>query len=130
VGMASGTTDLQRDLGGSIMQAILGSVLTAGYAFSMATQIGDSPDAAKVTDETEATLQLSYSSAEKLGEQYPQYAQAITSAARESFLSGGNWAYAAAAATIALGAVLVFTAYPGKAKETELLQTYAKADAD
>ena len=129
VGMASGTTDLQRDLGGSIMQAILGSVLTAGYAFSMAKQIGDSPDASKVTSATEATLQLSYSSAQKLGEQYPQYAQAITSAARESFLSGGNWAYASAATAIALGAVLVFLAYPGKSKETALLDGYVKEDA-
>lgn len=128
VGMASGTTDLQRDLGGSIMQAILGSVLTAGYAFSMATQIGNSSEASKVTAETEATLQLSYSSAQKLGEQYPQYSQAITSAARESFLSGGNWAYATAAAAIALGAVLVSFAYPGKTKEAALLQEYEKAD--
>ena len=31
-GMASGTSDLQRDLGGAIMQSILGAVLTAGYA--------------------------------------------------------------------------------------------------
>lgn len=129
VGMASGTTDLQRDLGGSIMQAILGSVLTAGYAFSMATQIGNSSEASKVTAETEATLQLSYSSAQKLGEQYPQYSQAITSAARESFLSGGNWAYATAAAAIALGAVLVSFAYPGKTKEAALLQEYEKQDA-
>jgi hypothetical protein len=30
--MASGTADLQRDLGGAIMQSILGAVLTAGYA--------------------------------------------------------------------------------------------------
>lgn len=111
------------------MQAILGSVLTAGYAASMARQIGNSPDASKVTAETEATLQLSYTSAESLGTQYPQYSQAITAAARESFLSGGNWAYAAAAAAIALGALLVSTTYPGKAKETALLQEYAKEDA-
>ena len=31
-GMASGTADLQRDLGGAIMQSILGALLTAGYA--------------------------------------------------------------------------------------------------
>ena len=32
VGMASGTADLQRDLGGAIMQSIFGAFLTAGYA--------------------------------------------------------------------------------------------------
>ena len=31
-GMASATADLQRDLGGAIMQSILGALLTAGYA--------------------------------------------------------------------------------------------------
>ena len=31
-GMASGTADLQRDLGGAIMQSILGALLTAGFA--------------------------------------------------------------------------------------------------
>ncbi len=31
-GMASGTADLQRDLGGALMQSILGALLTAGYA--------------------------------------------------------------------------------------------------
>ena len=30
--MASGTADLQRDLGGAIMQSIFGALLTAGYA--------------------------------------------------------------------------------------------------
>ena len=33
-GMASGTADLQRDLGGAIMQSIFGALLTAGYAAS------------------------------------------------------------------------------------------------
>ena len=35
-GMASGTADLQRDLGGAIMQSIFGALLTAGYAAAMA----------------------------------------------------------------------------------------------
>jgi hypothetical protein len=30
--MASGTADLQRDLGGALIQSILGMILTAGYA--------------------------------------------------------------------------------------------------
>ena len=30
--MASGTADLQRDLGGAIMQSTFGALLTAGYA--------------------------------------------------------------------------------------------------
>ena len=34
-GMASGTADLQRDLGGAIMQSIFGALLTAGYAAAL-----------------------------------------------------------------------------------------------
>ena len=44
-GMASGTADLQRDLGGAIMQSILGALLTAGYAAAFATAIAGSPNA-------------------------------------------------------------------------------------
>ena len=38
-GMASATADLQRDLGGAIMQSILGALLTAGYAAAAATAV-------------------------------------------------------------------------------------------
>src|SRR3954471_9298044 len=38
-GMASGTADLQRDLGGAIMQSIFGALLTAGYASAAAAAI-------------------------------------------------------------------------------------------
>ena len=42
VGMASGTADLQRDLGGAIMQSIFGALLTAGYAAAAGTLISSS----------------------------------------------------------------------------------------
>ncbi|MEK9809738.1 MAG: hypothetical protein VW362_04780, partial [Candidatus Nanopelagicales bacterium] len=86
--MASGTSDLQRDLGGSVMQALLGSLLTAGYAAAIAKQISNSSQAASITAETQATLQKSFTSAQAVGEQYPQYASQIAAAARESFLTG------------------------------------------
>jgi len=41
-GMASGTADLQRDLGGAIMQSILGALLTAGYAAAAGAAIAAS----------------------------------------------------------------------------------------
>ena len=64
-----------------------------------------------------------------MAEQYPQYASQIVSAARESFLSGANWAYGAAIAASLIGAVLVWTRYPGKQGEIELLNEYAEQDA-
>jgi hypothetical protein len=45
-----GTADLQRDLGGAIMQSILRAVLTAGYASTIAA----SSDRDKVTNQVQA----------------------------------------------------------------------------
>src|SRR4029077_10873913 len=41
-GMSSGTADLQRDLGGAIMQSIFGALLTAGYAAAAGSIISSS----------------------------------------------------------------------------------------
>ncbi len=43
-GMASGTADLQRDLGGAIMQSILGALLTAGYTAAAAAAVALGPE--------------------------------------------------------------------------------------
>ena len=86
VGMASGTADLQRDLGGALMTSIFGALLTAGYAASMGTAIAASGQ--DVTATTQSELQLSYASAEDLAAQYPEYATEITAAAQSSFLDG------------------------------------------
>ena len=42
-GMASGTADLQRDLGGAIMQSIFGALLTVGYAEAASAAIAALP---------------------------------------------------------------------------------------
>src|SRR3954470_365443 len=83
-GMASATADLQRDLGGAIMQSILGALLTAGYAAAAATAIAASPH--DVTQSTQAVLTKSFSSAADLAAQYPQYANQIIASAKASFL--------------------------------------------
>ena len=69
VGMASGTADLQRELGGALMTSIFGALLTAGYAAAMGSAIAASGQ--DVTATTQSELQLSYSSAEDLAAQYP-----------------------------------------------------------
>ena len=92
-GMASGTADLQRDLGGAIMQSIFGALLTAGYAASVASQIAASDQ--QITDSTQSALTKSFASAEALAEQHPQYADAIVAGAKEAFLDGDDWAYTA-----------------------------------
>jgi MFS transporter, DHA2 family, multidrug resistance protein len=128
-GMASGTADLQRDLGGAIMQSILGALLTAGYASAVAAAIAASPDRQEISDSTEAQLQKSFAGAEQIAEQYPQYADAITAGAKTSFLDGADWAYTAGIVAIVLGATLVFFLFPKKQQEDRLLAQYAEEDA-
>ena len=127
-GMASGTADLQRDLGGAIMQSMLGALLTAGYAAAVGAAVAGSPDASKVTDGVQSQLQKSFSSAEAVAEQYPQYASQITAAARTSFLDGADWAYIAGIVAILLGAILVFFMFPRRDDEARLLAQYAEED--
>ena len=79
--MASGTADLQRDLGGAIMQSILGALLTAGYASAMSAAIAAS-EPATITDSTQAQLTKSFAGAEDVAEQHPQYADQIIAAAK------------------------------------------------
>ena len=129
VGMASGTTDLQRDLGGSIMQALMGTMLTFGYATSLSSSIGNSSEAASVSASTETALLQSFTGAEKVAQQYPQYATEITSAATQSFLDGANLAYLAAVVAVALGALLVALRFPGKQGEADLMSEYQKEDS-
>jgi hypothetical protein len=128
VGMASGTADLQRDLGGAIMQSILGALLTAGYAAAFAAAIVASPNSAQVTDSVQAELEKSFASAEAVAQQYPQYASQITAAAKSSFLAGDQWAYLAGIVAIVLGAALVFFLFPKRDEEIGLLVRYHAED--
>lgn len=124
-GMASSMSDLQRDLGGAILQSILGSILTAGYANHLRESVASSPNADQVTSQTETALTKSFSSAEVLAERYPQYAEQIIAAAREAFVHGDTLAYGAAVLIVLAGAVVVFLGYPRRDHERALMKTYA-----
>jgi MFS family permease len=128
-GMASGTADLQRDLGGALLTSVFGALLAAGYASAMGAAVTSSPQGQSVTDATQAQLQLSYASAADLAAQNPQYANEILAAAKTSFLEGDDWAYTAGIVAILIGALLVFLRFPRKEEEQRLLAGYAAADA-
>jgi DHA2 family multidrug resistance protein-like MFS transporter len=126
-GMASATADLQRDLGGAIMQSILGALLTAGYAAAATAAVASAPHDVSTSVENELTK--SFSSAAAVAEQHPRYADSIVEGARGAFLHGDSWAYLAGIVAILLGALLVATRFPGKEEETQLLAAYAKEDS-
>ena len=127
-GMASGTADLQRDLGGAIMQSIFGALLTAGYASAVADQIAASDQS--ISDSTQAQLTKSFDGAEAVAAQHPQYADAIIAGAKEAFLQGDDWAYTAGVVSILLGAALVYFMFPRYDEERRLLSAYQAEDAE
>jgi MFS transporter, DHA2 family, multidrug resistance protein len=127
-GMASGTADLQRDLGGAIMQSIFGALLTAGYASAVSATIAASPSADQVTTSVQSQLTKSFSSAAAIAERYPQYSTQIIEGAKSSFLSGADWAYTAGIIAIVVGAVIVFFLFPKRDRELQLLASYQAED--
>jgi hypothetical protein len=128
-GMASGTADLQRDLGGAIMQSILGALLTAGYAHAMSTLIAGAPNASQITDATQTQLQQSFAGAATIAQANPQYAPQIIAGAQQSFLDGANWAYFAGVLAVVGGAAIVYFLFPKKEEEIRMLQSYAEQDS-
>jgi MFS transporter, DHA2 family, multidrug resistance protein len=128
-GMASGTADLQRDLGGAIMQSIFGALLTAGYATAAAAALAGAPPNPDLTASVQSQLTMSFAGAADIAAQYPEYSTAIIAGAKESFLAGDQWAYLAGIVAVLLGAGLVWLKFPRKEEERRLLAEYHAQDA-
>ncbi len=127
VGMASGTADLQRDLGGAIMQSIFGAVLTAGYAAAAGAAI--SASGKNISDSVQGELTKSFASAADTAQRYPPSVQDnIVAGAKTAFLQGDEWAYLAGIVAVLLGATLVFFMFPKRDEETRLLAAYHAED--
>jgi EmrB/QacA subfamily drug resistance transporter len=129
-GMASGTADLQRDLGGAIMQSMLGAFLAAGYASALAAQIAALPESTQqqIPASLQSEVEGSFSVAQVAAEKYPDHSDQIIAAARQSFVDGQDQAYYAALAAIVLGAALVFFRFPKKERELEMLDEFHRVD--
>ena len=128
--MASGTADLQRDLGGAIMQSIMGALLTAGYASAVGrgdrcrTVIGAGPDHGQRPESADqVVLECGQCRSE-----YPKYSKQITAAAQSSFVDGADWAYLAGVVAILVGAAVVFFLFPHKQAEERLLEEFHAID--
>ncbi|WP_155384797.1 MFS transporter [Catellatospora paridis] len=128
-GMASGTADLQRDLGGAVMQSIFGALLTAGYASAAAAAVTAAPPNPAITASVQTQLTKSFSSAATTAEQYPQYSTQIIAGAKAAFLQGDQWAYLAGIIAVLIGATIVFVFFPAKDDEQRLLDEYAATDS-
>ena len=112
------------------MTSIFGALLTAGYARAIAAQISTLPASiqGQISSDIVVTLQKSFSSAEALAQQHPQYSNQILAAAKTSFLVGDQWAYIAGIIAILIGAAIVFVKFPKKDQEERLLEEYHEID--
>ena len=126
VGMASGTADLQRDLGGALMTSLFGALLTAGYAGAMGTAIAESGQ--DVTATTQQALESSFAGAQSIAAQYPQNSDQIMAAAEDSFLQGDQLAYVAGFVAVLLGIGLTYLVFPRKDEEERLRKAYLAQD--
>jgi hypothetical protein len=128
VGMASGTADLQRDLGGAIMQSIFGALLASGYAAAASAAIAASGQSQQISDSVQSQLTKSFDGATAIAAQYPQYQAQIVAAAKTSFLQGDQWAYTAGIVAVLIGAALVFFFFPTHDDEVAMLAQYHAED--
>ncbi len=126
VGMASGTADLQRDLGGALMTSLFGALLTAGYSAAMASAIAES--GTSISESAQSALELSFAGAANLAAENPEYADQILGAARSAFLEGDQWAYLAGLAAVLIGAALVFFLFPKQEQEHQLRAEFLAED--
>lgn len=127
-GMASGTADLQRDLGGALMQSLFGALLAAGYAAAISASLAAAPNAAQVPGTVTNELTMSFAGAQAVAGQYPQYADQITAAAKSAFLAGDQYAYIAGIIAVLIGAALVFFMFPKHEEEQKMLADYHAQD--
>ncbi len=132
LGMGSATNDLQRDLGGAIMQSVMGSLLVVRYASSLRESLSGIPEEQRqqVTDQTVTLMTSSFAGAEQVASSLPQaQAATLTQWAADAFARGSGLAFAAALIAVAMGMAIVAFLFPNKAAEFAIEEQYAKADA-
>ena len=128
-GMASGTADLQRDLGGAFMQSIFGALLTAGYAAAVAAAIAAAPNADR--DHQQHPGRAHEVVLERRGRRRPVPAVRDGDHGRGQDLVPGRrrcWRTLPGSSRSSSAAAIVFFLFPKKADEERLLAEYHAED--
>jgi MFS transporter, DHA2 family, multidrug resistance protein len=131
LGMGSATNDLQRDLGGAIMQSVMGSLLVVRYAASLRESLSSIPEDQRqqVTDQSVTLMTSSFAGAEQVAQGLPsQAASTLMQWAADAFARGSGLAFAAALVAVAVGMVLVAFGFPRKDAEVAVEEAYAASD--
>jgi DHA2 family multidrug resistance protein-like MFS transporter len=119
-GMGSASNDLQRDFGGALFQAVMGTLLAVRYSSYFTKAFAGLPpaQASQLSSQAVATISQSFTGAEQVAKQFPQAdAQQLIAAAQQAFVDGKTAALLFAAIAAAVGFVVVFFFYPNKDEE-------------
>jgi len=119
-GMGSAFTDLTRDFGGSVMNAIMGTALAIAYGSSISKALGSlTPQQAQELGSQAATeIVSSFEGAEAVAANYPApIAEQLVAAAAQSFSQGKEVAVSLALLFALASIALVLWRYPPKVQE-------------
>jgi DHA2 family multidrug resistance protein-like MFS transporter len=125
-GMGSASNDLQRDFGGALFQAVMGTLLAVEYTnyFTKAFAALPPQQAQQLSQQAAATISQSFAGAEQVAKQFPQaQAQQLVAAAQQAFVDGKTAAILFAVIACLIGLALVWFLYPNKQDEEA---TYAR----
>ena len=125
-GMGSASNDLQRDFGGALFQAVMGTLLAVEYTnyFTKAFAALPPQQAQQLSQQAAATISQSFAGAEQVAKQFPQaQAQQLVAAAQQAFVDGKTAAILFAVIACLIGLALVWLLYPNKQDEEA---TYAR----
>ncbi|MDQ1249842.1 MAG: hypothetical protein QG597_4219 [Actinomycetota bacterium] len=131
-GMGSAFTDLTRDFGGSVMNAIMGSALAVAYGTAIGKDLaGLTPQQSQALgDQAAQQMTASFEGAEQVAKAYPpDVAKQIVDAASQAFVDGKELSVSIAL-LFALGSiVLVLLAYPKRDTERAFFARIAQESA-
>jgi MFS transporter, DHA2 family, multidrug resistance protein len=125
-GMGSASNDLQRDFGGALFQAVMGTLLAVEYTsyFTKAFAALPPQQAQQLSQQAAATISQSFTGAEQVAKQFPQaQAQQLVAAAQQAFVDGKTAAILFAVLASLIGLVVVLLLYPNRQDEEA---TYAQ----
>ena len=127
-GMGSASNDLQRDFGGAVFQAVMGTLLAVRYTHYFTKAFASDPQQAdQLSKQAASSISKSFTGAEQVAKQFPQASsQQLVAAAKEAFVSGKTAALVFATVTAAVGFVVVLLFFP---KHDEELRTYREIAA-
>jgi DHA2 family multidrug resistance protein-like MFS transporter len=124
--MGSASNDLQRDFGGALFQAVMGTLLAVEYTSYFTKAFAGLPpqQAQQLSQQAAATISQSFTGAEEVAKQFPQaQAEQLVAAAQQAFVDGKTAAILFAVIASLIGLVLVLLLYPNKRDEEA---TYAR----